>query len=1431
MRSKRLLYQLLKIILSICFLWGGNFVFAQECEWIEAPMQTYSQYNAVAVDENNDVISVGLFPQGFSIQNIVFPSPVGNGDGFVAKFTNGGIIKWVTQVIPSNSSSRANFYQVETDKQNNIYTIGYLEGSVSFGNGISATTNNAQYVTRVVVKYNSNGIAQWANIIEDSAGNFYKPRLAIGNNGDVFVGFTLRASIYFNGTNHSPQTLAGNFLFPSVGVVKYNTNGNFIFVKSFGGLASNNWFENITIDQHNNLYFLAASLYGATIGSKTHNNSGYIIIKTDSAINYINSRMIVTTQSHLFVLNSGVSISISAQDNGKFVLSGRFADTVDFGGVIVVCQNGSDGSTNGSATSVNDCIVYYDSSLNAVWARKETTQSKRVVTTSEGGVKIKNGFIFFGGVYRRGDTQFGDTFLPAIDSTSSLSINYSAFIVKMDSLGNFLWVFTPGRGVITDIAIDNNFNSFITGFYQDSIQLFNKKVVSSLFFGRFLAKIKDYRIVRGYVSEGPYCAGDSVEIPYTKYGRYDSTNQFIAQLSDSAGNFDGGQRELGRITSTEDGIVKGKLPLFNVATNNKYRIRIISTNPIVQSFYKKDTLQLLIYSKDTANAGVDFFVCRGQQVRLGTTGGSAWNWSPDSFMLNSADTSNRQPLIMPDSAIEYRIIISDSSGCGVTDTDYVKVFIRPDMKTSIQGDSIACRGLRQTLKAAITGGDSAHYWYIWKTVGFNIISSTTNSLTIRPVITTQYMVITGDSCSNKIDTTYFTVNVQNNLKAITTPDTSLCLGNTIILSVAGIGCNPNKYTYEWFEVGNSNAISNNDSITVSPATTSQYSVILKDTSTFLVDTAHIKITVYQPLQLTVNADSAICIGEKAELRATATGGNPNKYQILWTANNQQLSTNNTVQVTPTTTTTYKALLSDGCSLRNDSAEIKITVRPPLKITVNPDTTICIGESAELRATATGGLNTNHKLQWTANNQQLSTNNQLQVTPITTTTYWATLSDGCTTPNDSATITVSVRSPLKVSVNPDTTICTGETVILKAITTGGNTAAYQVQWTANNQQLSTNNTVQVTPTTTTTYKAVLKDNCTILNDSASITITIRPPLSVKGTAKDSICANQILLLTATPQGGYIPNHQILWSVDNGLWTSFQNPATDTPKITTKYIVQLSDNCSPTVYDTLKVIVLPVPKADFTFNPTQGCPPLMVDLQDNSTGNDTTLNIWSIGNTEYQNIANFAHQFTQTGTYSLKLSVVNALGCADQKVQPNVITVFPKPKADFIVKPDIKETEEPLTLLNRSSTNTVIWDMGDGNQLIPNPNNSGDTTYTYHDTGWLNLKLIAQNNLGCYDTATQQILIYDKVHCIIPSAFTPNGNDNINPVFAPVCVGVASYTLTIYNRWGQIIYLQENGAWDGTYSDTPVPDDVYMYKLQIQADSHKKKLTYGTVQVIK
>ncbi len=1488
------------IVVLIC-----NTLVAQRCEWLGvggAANNNEINYD-VAIDQNNDVITVGLFSDSFSVGVQHFPKSTNAfQSSYIVKYNSAGAVKWVKTI--QHSGMQGCFASaVKTDINNNIYVAGTFVGSLDFGNNITLNqTNNTQ--AYFLVKYNSTGIAQWA-VKSGGTGVKNASKIAIDAAGNVYLSATFTNTLSFAGTT-KVLTDNGN---RDVAIVKYSSTGGFINAVGFGSSAQEIAID-VGIDGSNNIILLGVSNGTLNFGAQQLPNKGEMILKLDSALNPIKGK-----KTDLKTGNNTSTNGIAVQPNGKFVVTNNFFDSVNFGNNIWLKSPWSSQGLIASKTPSLG-IIYYDTALNPIWARTNDSLSSTQPSISPiGGVSMQNDNIYFGGTLLYTNTRFGAATLNFVGGQQKF------FVTKMDTLGNFLWSFisedTNSKSFLFATEPDINGNVYICGYFNNKVTVFNQSknaIAPGNTVDFYIAKISDYTITRGPVSSGPYCAGDTLKIPYTKQGVYKVGNEFIAELSDSAGNFDGGHRELGRVKDTADGIINGKLPLLNVPTTNKYRIRILSTDPVVQSYYRIDTLRLLIYSRDSANAGEDFYVCKGEPVRLGTTGGSKWLWTPTNYFINPADSTNRQPEIKLYDSVEFRIIISDSSGCGDVDTDYVKVYVRPHIETQIQGDSIICRGFRQNLKAQTTGGDSSQYWYQWKVVGLNLIQGTGSTLFVRPAATTQYQVVVGDSCSDKTDTAYFTVNVFTNLQAHPSPDTTICKGKTAQLSVQGTGCNPNKYTYEWTEKGSSTVLSTNDSLTVTPGTTTQYQIILKDTSTLLIDTAtitvsidsifnittipdsticigqtidlttnifscdtsnmqytwtannqqlstnnqitvnpsqtttytligentfnglkdttQVTITVRPKLELTINPDTTICIGEHAELRATATGGRTSTRSIIWSEAGSQwtVATPNT-KVSPTVTTTYKAILSDGCTVNNDSATITVNVRPKLELTVNPDTTICIGGQAELRATANGGLATAHKIQWENNGQSLSNNPKLTLSPTQTSTYTAILSDNCTTPNDSAEITITVRPKLELTVNPDSTICIGEQAELRAIPQGGYTPQHQIQWIANNQQLSTNNIIQVTPTQTTTYQARLTDNCTTPNDSAELTITVRPPLQLTTAAKDSICSNEILLLTATPTGGYTPNHQIQWTTTNSTWTSNQNPATDTPQHTTTYIATLTDNCSPPVQDTLQVIVLPIPIADFTVNPTAGCPPLKITLQDNSQNNDSTQNTWTIGNTEYQSTQTQTHELLKQGTYSIKLNVKNRLGCSDEKTQQNIITVFEKPQADFIIKPDIKEVEEPLELYNQSQNEVrVIWDMGDGKILSPEGN--GDTTYIYNenDTGLIKAKIIAINNQGCRDTAQKLIRLFDKVNCTIPTAFTPNG-DGLNNTFKPVCVGAATYTLTIYNRWGQVIYQQKNGAWDGNYIEQPVPMGVYMYKIQINAQSQKKKLTYGTVQLIR
>ena len=78
--------------------------------------------------------------------------------------------------------------------------------------------------------------------------------------------------------------------------------------------------------------------------------------------------------------------------------------------------------------------------------------------------------------------------------------------------------------------------------------------------------------------------------------------------------------------------------------------------------------------------------------------------------------------------------------------------------------------------------------------------------------------------------------------------------------------------------------------------------------------------------------------------------------------------------------------------------------------------------------------------------------------------------------------------------------------------------------------------------------------------------------------------------------------------------------------------------------------------------------------------------------------------------------------------------------------------------------------------------------------------------------------------VPNAFTPNPNGPSgggvydptalnNWIFHPVLTGIVQYNLTIYNKWGELLFETTNQAvgWDGYFNDKLCQEDTYIYKI--------------------
>jgi gliding motility-associated-like protein len=93
-------------------------------------------------------------------------------------------------------------------------------------------------------------------------------------------------------------------------------------------------------------------------------------------------------------------------------------------------------------------------------------------------------------------------------------------------------------------------------------------------------------------------------------------------------------------------------------------------------------------------------------------------------------------------------------------------------------------------------------------------------------------------------------------------------------------------------------------------------------------------------------------------------------------------------------------------------------------------------------------------------------------------------------------------------------------------------------------------------------------------------------------------------------------------------------------------------------------------------------------------------------------------------------------------------------------------------------------------------------------------------GCSGSDSLSVLLREVEACqstlTFPNAFSPNG-DGLNDVFRPVAGGAGpdQYSLQIFNRWGELVFLSSDWreGWDGTYQGKPAELGVYVWTAHL------------------
>ena len=437
------------------------------------------------------------------------------------------------------------------------------------------------------------------------------------------------------------------------------------------------------------------------------------------------------------------------------------------------------------------------------------------------------------------------------------------------------------------------------------------------------------------------------------------------------------------------------------------------------------------------------------------------------------------------------------------------------------------------------------------------------------------------------------------------------------------------------------------------------------------------VAVHSLPNVTISGDNDLCVGENTTLTAYGASG------YRW-SNNANSSTNASVIVTPSFTTTYTVTGTNqfGCT---DTASIPVTVHSLPNVTVSGDNDLCYGESTTL--TASGA----NSYLWSSNANS-NTNDSVIVTPATATIYSVTGTDlnGCSA---IANVTVSVHDLPTVTISGDNGLCAGENTTL--IASGASTYL----WSGNTND-STNAVVTISPPATTTY-TVTGTNQYGCTSTASINIDVYPLPQIIINGDTSICSGESTILTANGAEQYswnIGEHTASINVSSfGIYTvtgtsvsGCHNTASAVVTVSmppTIYITGNTDICqdeSTTLYANGGVIYIwnnGSSDASLTVNTAGTYQVIGTDENGCTNSASATVNIWDPQSSEFSVSDTACYlwndiEYCESGDYTQTLQTIH--GCDSiVTLHLSVITVGVK---DFTPNSDMRISIYPNPTFN-------------------------------------------------------------------------------------------------------------------------------------------------------
>jgi gliding motility-associated-like protein len=412
------------------------------------------------------------------------------------------------------------------------------------------------------------------------------------------------------------------------------------------------------------------------------------------------------------------------------------------------------------------------------------------------------------------------------------------------------------------------------------------------------------------------------------------------------------------------------------------------------------------------------------------------------------------------------------------------------------------------------------------------------------------------------------------------------------------------------------------------------------------------------------------------------------------------------------------------------------------------------------------------------------------------------------------------------LNQDTSICSGQSVNMNISTSIPSTVVWY----------GLINPIIYGETTTNTYTSTINDvlvnssanigfveyvvtasanGCFAPNDTVQVNVLVPPTVSFTVNTNPLCSDAPISFVNQSP-----PTALFSWSFGDGTNSTTYSPSHSYLN-SGNYLVVLeatnqNNNCSAS--DSLLIAVNKSPDATFYTNDTTGCGDLNATFfAFYQPGVDY---LWDFGNGETSTqVGNVTNYYDTEGCYNITLALTSPEGCISQLTQSNYVCLYDYPIAIISADPLVVNSLETQVNFYNSSQNAIsyLWNLGNG--VL-----SYDDNPTYTFPNWAadyNVILTAFNEIGCTDTASISIHVFEDLIVYAPNTFTPN-DDEINQVYLPVLAqGYKKdyFEMYIYNRWGDLIFESHDPqiGWDGSYGRNSINCEIGTYTWVIKLEA--------------